>query len=154
MFHSGTFHRSPDTTVLATATCGDILAFAFPQRTPEGVESAARPCLVLEAEDRDGSRWLTLAPGSRRDTRVPGYSIPVIEPADRAAAGLACFIRFIGDMSVSVPIDHPGFAEQPWIGRLSGAPFERMQSVRARIHTMTTAPATAPSRNSSRPGGR
>jgi hypothetical protein len=136
MFESSTFRNRQASNVLATATWGDIIAFAFPHTTPEGADPAVRPCLVLEAQNRNGTRWLTLAPGSPRDTRVPRYSIRVMDPADRAAAGLTRFTRFISDRSISVPVDHPGFAENPWIGRLSGGPFQRMQSVRARIHAM------------------
>jgi hypothetical protein len=58
----------PDTTVPGwqqTLQRGDILSFVFPCGEDDSAEPPkARPCLVLELEDRDGHRLAQLAYGT------------------------------------------------------------------------------------------
>lgn len=124
----------------ATLTHGDIVSFRFPVTETEGVFPKARPCLVLDVEDRDGLRFLTLAYGTSIGTRANrGYEIRVNRAEDAAAAGLDRPTRFVGARRITVSVAHKGFCLHrelgtPVLGRLSGAAFERMNRVRARIH--------------------
>lgn len=123
-----------------TLTHGDIVSFHFPVTEEEGVAPKARPCLVLDVEERDGHRFVTLAYGtSVGGTANRGYEIRVNRPEDATAAGLDRPTRFVGARRITVSAAHPGFCVKralgtAVIGRLSGVPFDRMNRVRARIH--------------------
>lgn len=124
----------------ATLTWGDIVSFRFPVAEEEGVKPKARPCLVLDVEDRDGLRFATLAYGtSVGGTANRGFEIRVSRPEEAAAAGLDRPTRFVGARRITVSVAHPGFCMHrvlgtPVLGRLTGASVDRMNRVRARIH--------------------
>ncbi|MCB1347122.1 MAG: hypothetical protein KDK11_00175 [Maritimibacter sp.] len=120
---------------------GDVVLFRYPIRNPRAEETPkTRPCLVLEIDERFGTKRLTLAYG----TSVPssanrGYEIPVTLPDDMRAAGLKRATRFVGARLLSVSPDNPGFSlgsrsRSPIIGRLSHNRIERMDWIRARLH--------------------
>ncbi|EGJ22917.1 hypothetical protein RSWS8N_12545 [Cereibacter sphaeroides WS8N] len=123
-----------------TLKVGDIVSFRFPVEDVEGGPAKNRPCLVLEVEQTHAAPRITLAYG----TTVPGgrkrgYEVRVSDPAAFREAGLHRPTRFIGLRRLTVSADHPAFAVcrdlgTPKIGRLTGAEFERLQAVRARIH--------------------
>ncbi|WP_180325259.1 hypothetical protein [Cereibacter azotoformans] len=99
-----------------------------------------RPCLVLEVQDTGPARRITLAYG----TTVPGgrnrgYEVRITQAEALRASNLREPTRFIGSRQLCVSAAHPGFAvsrrlKTARIGRLTGAEFERLQAVRARIH--------------------
>lgn len=120
---------------------GDILSFRFPL-AEEGRTACpkARPCLVLEAEVRDGQRYVLLAYGttSRRRSNI-GYEIHARRKADYVSAGLHEPTRFVGKRRMWVPVDHGGFVISSTtgsavLGSLDGNPRVAMDAVRARLH--------------------
>ena len=139
-----------DTTTMTTAkapawhdhlTYGDIVAFRFPLAEEGSAgQPKARPCLILDIEVRGGQRYAVLAYGttSRRRSNV-GYEVHVRRRDDYISAGLNEPTRFVGARRLSVPLTHSGFVMSrakgsAVIGRLGGAAFDAMNSVRGRIH--------------------
>lgn len=123
-----------------TVTHGDIVSFRFPVTEAEGVSPKARPCLILDVEEGDDLRLVTLAYGTSIGTRANrGYEIRVNRAEEAAAAGLDRPTRFVGARRITVSVAHKSFCVHgqlgtPVLGRLSGAAYERMNRVRARIH--------------------
>ena len=123
-----------------TLAYGDIVSFRFPVNEEDGVKPKARPCLVLDVEDRDGLTFVTLAYGtSVGGTANRGYEIRVNRAEDIEAAGLDRPTRFVGARRITVSTAHSGFRVNRQlgtavIGQLSGSAFDRMNRVRARIH--------------------
>ena len=120
---------------------GYVVLFRFPVRYPQTKDGApmTRPCLVLEVDGENASRRLVLAYGTT-STSVShtGYDIRLTRLSDLKSAGLKRPTRFIGARLLSVSPNHDGFpigmTGTPVTGRLSDAPWERMQRVRARLH--------------------
>lgn len=123
-----------------TLSHGDIVSFRFPIADENGAAPKARPCLVLDIEEREGLHLVTLAYGTSAEGRANrGYEIRVACPEDAAAAGLDRPTRFVGARRLIVSLAHPGFHVSrslgtPVIGRLPGIALARMHRVRARIH--------------------
>lgn len=121
-----------------TLSYGDIISFRFPVRGSE-LPPKIRPCLVLDIVRVGESRYAQLAYGTSAHTHANrGYEVQ-LNKADARAAGLRRPTRFVGARRMLVSLDHPdivlGVATGvPVLGRLSGAAFERMNAVRARIH--------------------
>jgi len=119
-------------------TWGDIISFRFPIEGA-GALPKKRPCLVLDVHRLGDSRYALLAYGTSADTQANrGYEVRLTEPEARAA-GLHRPTRFVGARRMLVAVDHPDIiisaaTDTPLIGRLTGAAFERMNAVRARIH--------------------
>jgi len=122
---------------------GDIVSFRFPvAEAGDSTPLKARPCLILDIEEKKGVHYALLAYGttSRRKANV-GYEIHVRTSAACAAAGLDAPTRFVGARRIFVPLAHSGFVIHPGLGapvlgRLEGEEFERMNEVRARIIAM------------------
>lgn len=122
---------------------GDTVSFRFPVTEPGDTSPLkARPCLILDIEEKKEVRYALLAYGttSRRKANV-GYEIHVRTSAACAAAGLDAPTRFVGARRILVPLSHSGFVIHPGLGapvlgRLEGDEFERMNEVRARIFAM------------------
>ena len=124
-------------------SCGDIVSFRFPlaEKDAEG-RPKARPCLILDIEEKGGQRYALIAYGtaSRRRSNV-GYEVHVRRRTDYIAAGLDKPTRFVGARRVLVPLTHSGFivcgaTGSAVLGRLDGNPFDAMNAVRGRIHAM------------------
>ena len=119
---------------------GDIVLFAFPVADTGSREwPKPRPCLVLDVHELPGARYALLAFGTSAMTDANrGYEIRVRRTEEARACGLHKPTRFVGARRLLVPLSHPGFGGgrlgTPVIGRLTGALFERMNAVRARIH--------------------
>ncbi|SFB14824.1 hypothetical protein SAMN05421688_3242 [Poseidonocella pacifica] len=120
---------------------GDIVSFRFPlaEEDHRG-RPKARPCLILDTEERGGQRYALLAYGttSRRRSNI-GYEVHVRRRADCIDAGLDKPTRFVGARRVWVPLTHDGFVVcgatgSAVLGRIDGNPFEAMNAVRGRIH--------------------
>lgn len=120
---------------------GDIVSFRFPLAEEEHTgRPKARPCLVLEIENKGGQRYALLAYGttSRRRSNI-GYEVHVRRKADYLSAGLKEPTRFVGARRLLVPLNHSGFVISnatgaPVLGRIDGNPFDAMNAVRGRIH--------------------
>ncbi|WP_340110607.1 hypothetical protein [Pikeienuella sp. HZG-20] len=122
---------------------GDIVSFQFPlaEKDAQG-RPKARPCLILDIEEKGGQRFALIAYGttSRRRSNT-GYEVHVLRRADYIAAGLNEPTRFVGARRALVPLTHSGFAAcaatgSAVLGRLDGNAFEAMNAVRGRIHAM------------------
>ncbi|MGX9855063.1 hypothetical protein ACR03S_06450 [Limimaricola variabilis] len=122
-------------------TAGDILSFRFPL-AEEGHTGRpkARPCLVLDIEERGGLRYALLAYGttSRRRSNI-GYEVHARRRSEYMPAGLNEPTRFVGARRLLVPLTHSGFhiyrtTGSAVLGRLEGRPFAAMNAVRGRIH--------------------
>ena len=120
---------------------GDILSFRFPL-AEEGHRGRpkARPCLVLDIEERGDQRYALLAYGttSKRRSNI-GYEVHVRKSADCLAAGLDRPTRFVGARRILVPLTHSAFVVAGATGsavlrHLDGRSFEALNAVRARIH--------------------
>lgn len=138
-------------------TAGDILSFRFPL-AEEGHRGRpkARPCLVLDIEERDGLRYALLAYGttSRRRSNV-GYEVHARRRAEYLPAGLNEPTRFVGARRLLVPLTNSGFCicrttGSAVLGRLDGRPFAAMNAVRGRIHAEQDIAADRRSRQRSR----
>ena len=141
---------------------GDIVSFRFPLAEEEhSGRPKARPCLVLDIEERGGQRYALLAYGttSRRRSNI-GYEVHVRRRADYIPSGLNEPTRFVGARRLFVPLGHSGFVicratGSPVLGRLDGGPFAAMNAVRGRIHAERDIAADRRSRcPRGRPGGR
>ncbi|MEE4210827.1 MAG: hypothetical protein V2I43_16375 [Parvularcula sp.] len=134
----------PDTTVPGwqrTLQRGDIVSFVFPCSEDDPTEPPkARPCLVLELEDRAGQRFAQLAYGTTSMSgRNKGYEVRVMQREDHLSCGLHEPTRFICARTVAVSVDHPAFRRAPdrgtpLIGRLTEPLLDRMNAVRGRLH--------------------
>jgi hypothetical protein len=122
---------------------GDIVSFRFPL-AEEGATGRpkARPCLILDIEEKGGQRFALIAYGttSRRRSNI-GYEVHVRRRADYIASGLNEPTRFVGARRLLVPLTHSDFVicgstGSAVLGRLDGNPFEAMNAVRGRIHAM------------------
>ncbi len=125
------------------ASHGDIVSFRFPL-AEEGSAGRpkARPCLILDIEEKGGQRFALIVYGttSRRRSNA-GYEVHVHRRADYIAAGLNEPTRFVGARRVLVPLTHSGFVicgatGSAVLGRLDGNPFDAMNAVRGRIHAL------------------
>ncbi|MCD1626813.1 hypothetical protein K7H22_12495 [Seohaeicola saemankumensis] len=122
---------------------GDVVSFRFPvAEAGDDAPLKARPCLILDIEEKKGVRYALLAYGttSRRKANT-GYEIHVRTSFACAAVGLDAPTRFVGARRILVPLSHSGFVIHPGLGapvlgRLEGDEFERMNEVRARIFAM------------------
>lgn len=121
---------------------GDVVLFRFPTAEEDDAAVKARPCLVLEVEDRAGRRFVEIAYGTSRKTAANrGAEIRVRQPEARAIAGLVAPTRFVGSRRLTVSVDSDRFdtnggERSPIIGRLDEVLLERMHAVRARIQAM------------------
>jgi hypothetical protein len=122
---------------------GDIVSYRFPL-AEEGAEGRpkARPCLVLDIEEKGGQRFALIAYGttSRRRSNV-GYEVHVRHRDDYIVAGLNKPTRFVGARRLLVPLTHSDFVicgaiGSAVLGRLDGNPFDALNAVRGRIHAM------------------
>lgn len=138
------YHQSqpilPETTANIRPERGDVVLYRFPVAEEEAESEAPkrRPCLVLDAFERGGERYVELAYGTSAKTRANrGYEVLVKQPVSRAAAGLNKPTRFVGARRITVHIGNSGFdgpTDGPTvIGRLDDALQCRMNAVRARI---------------------
>ncbi|MBJ3764373.1 hypothetical protein ILP92_16655 [Maribius pontilimi] len=136
---------------------GDIVSFRFPLAEGGHVgRPKARPCLVLDIEERGGQRYALLAYGttSRRRSNI-GYEVHVRRQTDYLLAGLNESTRFVGARRLLVSLNHSGFVicgatGAPVLGRLDGNPFDAMNAVRGRIHAERDIAADRRSRTRSR----
>lgn len=90
---------------------GDIVSFRFPLAEEGSVgRPKARPCLILDIEEKGRQRYALIAYGttSRRRFSI-GYEVHVRRRADYIAAGLNEPTRFVGARRVLVPLTHSGF---------------------------------------------
>ena len=122
-----------------TLSHGDVVVFRFHVDDAEtGAKPKPRPCLVMDLVRIGDARFVLLAYGTTARVRAnPGLQIRVSGP-EAAEAGLRTDTAFIGGRRILVPLTHRGFdiAAQlgsPVIGRISGAAFERLNHVRARL---------------------
>ncbi|CTQ48097.1 hypothetical protein [Jannaschia donghaensis] len=122
---------------------GDIVSFRFPlAEDGNRAHPKARPCLILDIEERGDHRFALIAYGttSRRKSNI-GYEVHVRRREDYAAAGLNRPTRFVGARRVLVSLDHSGFAlcgatGSAVLGRIEGKPYEVMNLVRGRIYAI------------------
>lgn len=122
---------------------GDVVSFHFPLAEEGATERPkARPCLILDIEEKGGERFALIAYGttSRGRSNI-GYEVHVRRRAEVMAAGLHEPTRFVGARRLLVPLTHTGFVMRgatgtAVLGRLDGHPFEAMNAVRARIDAM------------------
>ncbi|TCP58395.1 hypothetical protein EV663_1296 [Rhodovulum bhavnagarense] len=133
--------RPPAPDWSAALSHGTVLSCRFPL-SPDRPEPDAPPlpCLVLDIETLGGRRVALIAPGvPRPDTRQRGYAIDIADGAELVRAGLWHPIRFLADKRLLISVGNTGIfparhGTAPVLGRLSGASFERMNAVRARLH--------------------
>jgi hypothetical protein len=124
-----------------TVTRGDLVSFVFPCQEDHPTEPPmARPCLILELEQRSGLRFAQAAYGTTAMSgRNKGYEVRVLNDEDRRLAGLHEPTRFIGARTVWVSLNHEAFRlapgrDTPVIGRLPQPLLDRMNAVRGRLH--------------------
>ncbi|MBK1637176.1 hypothetical protein [Rhodovulum adriaticum] len=133
--------RPPAPDWSAALSHGTVLSCRFPL-SPDAPKRDAppRPCLVLDIETLGGRRFAVIAPGlPRPDTRQRGLAIDIADGAELVRAGLWRPIRFLADKRLLISVGNTRVfpardTTGPVRGRLSGASFERMNAVRARLH--------------------
>jgi transposase InsO family protein len=110
-----TFIETPTTDVPASWQSelkrGDVVAFRFPHKDAAEEAPKVRPALVLEVEDRDGERWVTLAYGSSQPLprKQRGYGIVVERTDELLAASLMRTTTFNASRRVTVSANNPAF---------------------------------------------
>ncbi|SLN69488.1 hypothetical protein ROJ8625_03616 [Roseivivax jejudonensis] len=115
---------------------GDIVAFRMPHKDPSAEPLKARPTLVLDIEDIDGTSMATLAYGTTRPPRgKTGHLVPVTDPDEIVAASLDRPTRFDPHRTVLVTLSHNGFVcrrsdGSAIIGTLSGTSAQRLARAR------------------------
>ena len=135
------FDHTPQSRWKDGVALGDILLFRFPttEDQPDGEAPKRRPCLVLETPSISDHRFVWLAYGTSADgPSNRGREVLVKRAEGLTEAGLYHPTRFVGNRTLLLSLDHPGFeaAEygDPRIGRLDAGLQERMHAVRARMH--------------------
>ena len=122
-----------------TISAGDIVLYRFPIAGAGNEAPAARPCLVVEIQQRCEMRFALLAPGS---PITYGHHRPldlrVAAEPDTRSAGLRQPTVFSGDVRVLVSLANKGFAAAPAsggpvIGRLDGAALSRFSTLLEQI---------------------
>lgn len=120
-----------------TLTYGDIVSFRFP--TDDAAKPKARPCLVLDIVRKRGRRYAVLAYGtSSRCTHNAGQEVQLLNREEATLAGLDRPTRFVGARRVTVPVTSHGFVcctelKTPVLGRVVGAEYARVLSIRSRL---------------------
>lgn len=119
---------------------GDVVSFRFPHETQGSAEPKVRPALVLEVEDLDGMRSVTLAYGSSQRPRKPrrDHVVTVSHSAERKAICLPSRTYFNAARRVTVSVRHPSFdvsaaSGTAVLGRLTGWSLAELNRVRERL---------------------
>lgn len=118
---------------------GDIISFRFPTDDDTGgARPKARPCLVLAVAMVDGQRWMSVAYGTTVLKKARNSRGILVNAGEANACGLDRATGFRGDRVVTISTGDPALAvspifRTPVIGRLTGRPLKRMQTVKAHL---------------------